>query len=168
MQQQRRRHLQRQFGPEYDRALSTHSDAHEAERELEHRAERVEQLHIRPLSSDEREHYLRLWKSTQAQFVDDPAGATHEADALVGEVMASRGYPVGDFEQRAADISVNHARVVEHYRAAHSIALRNSGGTADTEDLRQALVHYRALFEDLLEDTKSTESPRTAHMEARR
>ena len=98
----------------------------------------------------------------QARFVDDPSGATDEADQLVGEVMATRGYPVGDFEQRAADVSVHHPRVVEHYRAAHEIALSNSRGNADTEALRQALVHFRALFEDLLE----TATP--AHTEARR
>jgi len=162
MRNQRSSQLQSKFGPEYDRALETHRDQREAERELEHRAERVEHLDIRSLTSAERERYADLWRSTQARFVDDPAGATDEADQLVGEVMAARGYPVGDFEQRAADVSVKHPRVVEHYRAAHEIATRNERGDADTEELRQALMHYRALFEDLLE----VNAP--AHTEVRR
>ncbi len=172
MQQQRSKTLQNRFGPEYDRALSTHSNTSEAERELKDRTERVEQLHIRALDNDERDRYAGRWQSTQAQFVDDPTGATQDADALVGEVMATRGYPVGDFDQRAADVSVNHPRVVEHYRAAHTIALRNAGGDADTEELRQALVHYRALFEDLLGNADPTPqrapTERTEQMEARR
>jgi len=172
MQQQRSKTLQNRFGPEYDRALSTHSNTSEAERELKDRTERVEQLHIRALDNDERDRYAGRWQSTQAQFVDDPTGATQDADALVGEVMATRGYPVGDFDQRAADVSVNHPRVVEHYRAAHTIALRNAGGDADTEELRQALVHYHALFEDLLGNADPTPqrapTERTEQMEARR
>ena len=143
--------LQQRFGPEYDRALSEHRDQRKAERELEDRAERVERLNIRALSRDERERFAARWQAVQAQFVDDPTRATDEADRLVGEVMETRGYPVGDFEQRAADVSVNHPTVVEHYRAAHAIALQNSRGDADTEQLRQALVHFRALFDDLLE-----------------
>jgi hypothetical protein len=143
--------LQNRFGPEYDRALSEHHDQREAERDLEERAERVDHLNIRPLEREERDRYADRWKTVQAQFVDNPTGATEEADQLVGEVMATRGYPVGDFEQRAADVSVHHPGVMEHYRAAHAIAVRNSRGDADTEQLRQALVHYRALFEDLLE-----------------
>lgn len=154
--------LQNRFGPEYDRALSHHHDQHQAERELREREERVDHLNIRSLDPDERDGFAERWRSVQAQFVDDPAGATDEADRLVGEVMQTRGYPVGDFEQRAADVSVNHPRVVEHYRAAHEIALRNARGNADTEQLRQALVHFRALFEDLLE----VEAP--ARTEARR
>jgi hypothetical protein len=154
--------LQNRFGSEYDHALSTHHDQREAERELRQREERVDQLSIRPLELAERDRFAERWRSVQAQFVDDPAAATDEADELVGEVMATRGYPVGDFEQRAADVSVHHPRVVEHYRAAHEIALRNARGNADTEQLRQALVHFRALFEDLLE----VEAP--ARTEARR
>jgi hypothetical protein len=154
--------LQDRFGPEYDRALSQNHDQHQAERELKEREERVDRLNIRALDREERDQFAERWRSTQAQFVDDPAGATDEADRLVGEVMSARGYPVGDFEQRAADVSVKHPRVVEHYRAAHEIALRNASGNADTEQLRQALVHFRALFEDLLE----VETP--AQTEARR
>jgi len=151
MRNRRTEHLQNRFGSEYDRALASHHDQREAEQELEQRAERVEHLNIRRLSADERDRFADNWRSVQARFVDDPPGATGDADQLVGEVMAARGYPVGDFEQRAADVSVNHPRVVEHYRAAHTIALRNTHGQADTEQLRQALVHFRALFEDLLE-----------------
>jgi type II secretory pathway pseudopilin PulG len=154
--------LQDRFGPEYDRALSEHHDQHRAERELKEREERVDHLNIRSLDPEERDRFAERWRSTQAKFVDDPNGATDDADELVGEVMGTRGYPVGDFEQRAADVSVHHPRVVEHYRAAHAIAVRNSRGDADTEQLRQALVHYRALFEDLLEVDTS------AHTEARR
>jgi hypothetical protein len=151
MRNRRTEQLQSRFGPEYDRALSEHHDQRHAERELEQRAERVEHLNIRPLTTAERDRYADLWRSVQARFVDDPSGATDEADQLVGEVMATRGYPVGDFEQRAADISVHHPNVVEHYRAAHEIAVRNGRGDADTEQQRQALVHFRSLFEELLE-----------------
>jgi hypothetical protein len=159
--------LQDRFGPEYDRALEAHHDQREAERELRQREERIEHLNIRSLEREERARFADRWQSTQSRFVDDPTGATDEADELVGEVMAARGYPVGDFEQRAADVSVNHPRVVEHYRAAHAIALRNSSGDADTEQLRQALVHFRALFEELLEAaTPERETP--ARTEARR
>ena len=161
MRNRRTEHLQERFGPEYDRALAEHRDQRKAEHELEERAERVEHLNIRPLTPAEHDRYADLWTSAQARFVDDPTGATEEADQLVGEVMTTRGYPVGDFEQRAADVSVQHPRVVEHYRAAHQIAVRNARGDADTEELRQALVHYRALVEDLLE----TGTP--AHTEAR-
>lgn len=150
MRNRRTSALQDRFGPEYDRALNAHHDQREAERELEQRAERVERLQIRPLQREERDRFASRWQAVQARFVDDPTGATDEADRLVGEVMATRGYPVGDFEQRAADVSVNHPQVVQHYRAAHNIALRNAQGDADTELLRQALVHFRALFEDLL------------------
>ena len=151
MRNKRTEGLQNRFGPEYDRALSEHHDQRKAEHELEQRQERVEQLNIRALEPEERNRFADRWQQVQAQFVDDPTGATNEADELVGEVMATRGYPVGDFEQRAADVSVHHPRVVEHYRAAHTIALRNARGDADTEQLRQALVHFRNLFEDLLE-----------------
>jgi hypothetical protein len=164
--------LQNRFGPEYDRALESHHDQREAERELRQREERIEHLNIRPLEREERARFADRWQSVQSRFVDDPMGATDEADELVGEVMAARGYPVGDFEQRAADVSVNHPRVVEHYRAAHAIALRNARRDVDTEELRQALVHFRALFEDLLETaTPEREAPAretSARTEARR
>jgi len=168
MQKRRTDTLRSDFGPEYERTVHEHRDQREAERDLEQRRERVEQLHIQPLPAAERDRFAEQWHTVQAQFVDDPNGATGEADHLVGEVMQARGYPVGDFEQRAADVSVNHPRVVEHYRAAHAIAIRNRRDSADTEDLRQAMVHYRALFEDLLEVEAPTNSHTNSHREARR
>ncbi len=159
IQKRRTGELRGQFGPEYDRAVKTHDDQRSAEKVLEERKERVEHLKIRPLSPKERDQFAERWRSVQAQFVDDPSGAMKEADRLVAEVMQTRGYPVGDFEQRAADVSVDHPQVVDNYRAAHGIALRNERDEAETEDLRKALVHYRALFDELLavEETKRTE-----------
>jgi hypothetical protein len=154
--------LREHFGPEYDRAVDEQGDRREAEHRLEERKERVETLHIRPLEPAERDRFAERWRSAQAQFVDEPTGAVQKADDLIGEVMQTRGYPVGDFERRAEDISVEHPRVVEHYRIAHAIAARSDRGEADTEALREAMVHYRALFEDLLETTP------TERTEARR
>jgi len=151
VQKRRTEQLREQFGSEYDRTVQTHEDRRSAEKALEERRDRVERLNIRPLSATERTGFAERWQSAQAQFVDDPNGAIKEADRLVGEVMQTRGYPVGDFEQRAADVSVDHPDVVENYRAAHALALRNERDEADTEMLRTAMVHYRALFEDLLE-----------------
>src|SRR5918911_5457325 len=151
MQKRRTDELRRRYGPEHDRLVRESGDRRRAEATLEQREKRVEQLAIRPLPPDERARFAEAWRSDQARFVDDPSRAVAEADRLVAEVMMARGYPVGDFEQRAADISVDHPRVVENYRAAHAIAQRNEADSAGTEDLRQAMVHYRALFEDLLE-----------------
>jgi hypothetical protein len=152
--QKRRTHqLKDRFGPEYDRTVRETDNRGRAESELQQREQRVEQLNIRPLAASERDLFAERWRSAQAQFVDDPGGAIKEADRLVSEAMQARGYPVGDFEQRAADISVDHPQVVANHRAAHEIALRNERGEADTEALRKAMVHYRALFEDLLETT---------------
>jgi len=151
MQKRRTEDLRQRFGPEYDHTVSELGDQHQAEAELQARQKRVERLHIQPLVPAERERFVSAWRATQAQFVDEPTAAITEADRLVAEVMRARGYPVGDFEQRAADISVDHPSVLEHYRAAHTIALANDRGETNTEDLRQAMVHYRALFEDLLE-----------------
>jgi hypothetical protein len=145
------RSLRERFGPEYDRELNERGRRH-AEKELDRRTRRVAELPIQSLPEGERERYAELWRADQARFVDDPRGAVHEADRLVEEVMRRRGYPIGDFEQRAADISVDHPVVVENYRAAHSIATRLERGQAATEELRQAMVHYRTLFEDLLEE----------------
>src|SRR5215211_4911952 len=133
LQKRRTEELRGQFGPEYDRAVEGHADRRSAEEELKERRDRVEHLNIRPLSAKERDQFAENWRSTQAKFVDDPGGATKEADHLVREVMQTRGYPVGDFEQRAADISVDHPQVVEHYRAAHKVALRHEEGQAETE-----------------------------------
>jgi len=151
MQRRRTEELRQRFGPEYDHTVSQLGDQHQAEAELQARQKRVERLNIQPLVPAERDRFVAAWRSTQARFVDEPTAAITEADRLVAEVMRARGYPVGDFEQRAADISVDHPDMLENYRAAHTIALANDRGQASTEDLRQAMVHYRALFEDLLE-----------------
>lgn len=151
----RSQRLRQRFGPEYERTVSTtEGNVRKAEAELEARAKRVAKLQIRPLTSTDAERFDAAWRGVQARFVDDPRGAVTEADRLVGEVMAARGYPVGDFEQRVADVSVDHADVVMNYRAAREIALQHAEGKATTEDLRQAMVHYRALFRDLLETVK--------------
>jgi hypothetical protein len=151
----RKRHTQRlreRFGPEYDRTVDAIGNQRKAEHELISRAKRVEKLEIHPLTAEQKGRYTDGWKSTQARFVDEPSQAVNEADDLVKEVMAARGYPVGDFEQRAADISVHHPRVVGNYRIARDIAIKNRKGESTTEDLRQALVAYRELFVDLLEE----------------
>ena len=147
--------LEAKYGPEY-RRLVHGTSAREAAREFGRREKRLDLLNIRPLTDPERGTFAADWQRTQARFVDDPAGAVIEADRLVGSLMTTRGYPVADFEQRAADISVDHPLVVEHYRAAHDIALRHEQRHASTEDLRQALVHYRALFSELLEERVPT------------
>lgn len=148
--------LRLRFGPEYDRTLHLESDQRRAERDLERREKRVERLHIEALSLRDRERFLAAWRTDQARFVDDPAGAVAEADRLVQEVMRARRYPVVDFDQLAEDISVDHPHVVMNYRAAHEIAMRHRSGEATTEDLRKALVYYRGLFDELLETQEVT------------
>jgi hypothetical protein len=149
-QRRRTQQLQERFGPEYTRVVSREQDRGRAEQELEARQQRVQQLNIRPLAQGEQRRFAEAWHSTQAQFVDDPGGAVSEADRLVGEVLQARGYPVGAFEQRAADISVDHPQVVSHYRTAHTLAGKQARGEASTDDQRQAMLQYRALFEELL------------------
>src|SRR6185295_3989378 len=149
--QMRSRRLQEQFGPEYDRAVRHSKDRSLAEAELQNREERVKKYKIVPLSDHDRTHYQHAWDRVQNQFVDDPRGATIQADDLIFEVMERRGYPVNGFAQAAADLSVDYPTVVENYRAATAIAQRNRQGDAGTEDLRQALVYYRALFHELLQ-----------------
>jgi FtsZ-interacting cell division protein ZipA len=146
----RSEHLRDRFGPEYDRAVDANGARSKAEAELAEREKRVEKLDIRPLEPAERREFIQRWTDVQARFVDDPPRAVAFADALLGDVMKARGYPVTDFEQRAGDISVDHPTVVEHYRTAHDIAVRHERGDASTEDLRQAMIHYRALFDDLV------------------
>ena len=148
---QRSKHLRSKFGPEYQRAVTEYGDRAKAERDLQRREERVEKLSIRPLSPATRDRYLQAWREDQAHFVDDPKGALVTADHLVAEVMNQRGYPVADFERRVEDISVDHPHLVQNYRAAREIAVLQQRGAASTEDLRRALVHYRALFDELLE-----------------
>ncbi len=151
MQKKRTERLRSKFGPEYDRVVESEGDRRRAEKDLEGREKRVEELNIVSLSRDDRERFAQEWQQQQARFVDDPQAAVANADRLVIEVMRARGYPMGDFEQRAADISVDHAKAIENYRIAHEIAIRDRRGEASTEDLRNALLHYRMLFEDLLE-----------------
>ena len=150
--QRRSRKLQDTFGPEYDRTVEEAGDRRAAETELQERTERRAGFDIVPLEPEARTRYIEAWRNTQAQFVDEPVEATREADRLITSVMRDRGYPVDDFEQRAADNSVDHPQVVDDYRAAHAIAAANDRSEASTEDLRQALVYYRSLFEELLED----------------
>ena len=156
--QRRTRELRDRFGPEYDRAVDQYGSADRANEALAARADRVEHLQIRPLAADQSARYAESWRAVQARFVDDPERSIDEADALVADVMQTRGYPMGDFEQRAADISVDHPRVVEHYRAAHTIAQRTAQGDASTEDMRQAMVHFRTLFDELIDTPEHVEA----------
>ncbi len=144
--------LQQQFGPEYDRAVEEHGSAARAERALASRARRVEHFHFHELSAADRARFAASWTRVQAQFVDDPAVAVSSASELIKEVMRARGYPTEDFEQRVADLSVEHPAVVQHYRAAHALSASTHAGQINTEDLRQAIVHYRFLFADLLQE----------------
>jgi hypothetical protein len=143
--------LQEQFGPEYDRAVGTAESKREAEAELHAREERRRELEIRPLPSAARYRHLEAWQGVQSQFVDDPSAAVARADELIQSVMSERGYPVEDFEQRAADVSVDHPQVVENYREGHRLAQSSANGSGSTEDLRQAMRRYRALFDELVE-----------------
>ena len=147
--------LKQRFGPEYDRVLREEGDPRKAEGVLEFRQKRREKFKVRPLSASDRANFETRWREVQARFVDDPAGAVTVAESLVTDVMQSRGYPIGEFEQRAADLSVDYPVIVDNYRAAHAIAVRHGTGQASTEDLRQAMVHYRALFQELLEERHS-------------
>jgi hypothetical protein len=151
LQKKRTEGLRSKFGPEYDKTLTTHGDRAHAEAELDKRAKRVEKFEIHPLTREEQTHFAEDWLHEQALFVDDPRAAVKNADALVQEVMKRRGYPVGDFNQNAADLSVDHPLVVENYRIAHDIALLDERGRASTEDLRKAMQSYHVLFDDLLE-----------------
>ena len=149
--ERRSRKLKREFGPEYGRVVAERGDQRAAERELADRRQRVGTFELRPLEPAVRERYLEQWAAAQRHFVDEPVGAVGQAHELVQQVMHDRGYPVDeDFDQRAADISVEHPAVVENYRAAHGISVRARDGQASTEQLRQAMVHFRVLFDDLL------------------
>jgi len=143
--------LEQRFGPEYGRAVNELGSRTKAESELKTREKRVEHLNIVPLMPVEAARFSQAWKELQGSFVDDPKGVVAQADRLVRELLLKRGYPMGDFERRAADISVDHPGVVNNYRAAQVIAARDQRGEADTEELRKAVVHYRALFDELLE-----------------
>ena len=149
---QRTKRYQNKFGPEYDRTVENAGNEKKAQAELAERQKHVESLNVRPLSVGERERYLAEWKAVQAKFVDQPGQATVEADHLIMEVMKVRSYPVSDFEQRAADLSVNYPELVSNYRAARAIALKNEQHSANTEELRQAFIYYRSLFDELLKE----------------
>ena len=150
----RSQRLREQFGPEYDRVVHREGDATKAERVLAFRQQRREKFKVRNLSPTDRSSFRYRWNEVQSRFVDDPKGAVTLAESLVTDLMQARGYPIADFEQQAADISVDHPVVVQNYRAAHDIALRHGRGQASTEDLRNAMVHYRALFQELLDDNQ--------------
>jgi hypothetical protein len=152
-ERRRRAHLQTQFGPEYERTVHDVGNARRAEAALAEREKRVSSYHIRELTKEEGDRFTQAWRSVQAKFVDDPAAAVTEADMLVNEVMSTRGYPMTDFDRRAEDLTVDHPKVVQNYRLARDIAVRHSRSEASTEDLRQAVVHYRALFADLLDES---------------
>lgn len=143
--------LRQHFGPEYERELKRTGDASKAERALEERAQRVKKFEIRALPAAERQRYAEEWQQVQRRFVDDPRGAVGEAHTLVQRVMQSRGYPMGEFDRQAEDLSVHYPNVISNYRQAHEISLRHGKGQASTEDMRQAMVHYRSLFDELLE-----------------
>jgi hypothetical protein len=151
-QRSRTRRLQQRFGPEYERAIEEREDKRQAEAELTARERRRSELDIRPLDPSDRERYSEEWRRVQAEFVDHPVEAVREADRLVGDVMRERGYPMEDFDQRAADVSVDHPHLVNNYRTAHNISLASDRSEASTEDLRKAMVHFRSLFAELLEE----------------
>jgi hypothetical protein len=152
-QKKRTHQLRSKFGGEYDKVISNHRGRAQAESELQKRAERVATFNIHPLRAEECSRYTEDWRREQSLFVDDPQAAVNHADTLVQHVMQHRGYPVGNFDQTATDLSVDHPRVVENYRIAHEITIREGRDRGSTEDLRKAMVSYRALFEDLLDQT---------------
>ncbi|HJX07535.1 MAG TPA: hypothetical protein VJ736_05630 [Actinomycetota bacterium] len=150
--------LRERFGPEYDRTMTSDGDRREAESDLRERMERHEALNIRPLDPDAADRYRREWRDVQARFVDAPDESLSRADGLITEVMQRRGYPMTDFEQRSADLSVEHGDTVQDYRAAHAISMATSRGQASTEDQRQAMVHYRSLFDEMIgADTEASD-----------
>ena len=165
LQRRRSQDLRSRYGAEYIAAVDETGDRRKAEHELREREKRVKEFDLRPLSPREASDFSDRWRRVQAQFVDDPGAAVSRADELLGEVMQARGYPESEFDQRAADLSVHHPKLVSDYRVAHDVALRHAQGKAGTEDLRKAMIHYRALFEDLLadapQDRRATTEPRT-------
>jgi hypothetical protein len=165
--------LQSRFGPEYERTLEELGDKRHAEAELRQRTKRVQGFDIHPLPAEDRDRYVEAWRKVQAQFVDGPKDAVGHADDLLGQVMSARGYPVSDFDQRAADLSVDHPVVVQTYRAAHDTAVRHARGEASTEELRQAMIQYRTLFDELVgqpspvaEPSPAAETAAAAHEDA--
>ncbi|MGW0122391.1 hypothetical protein [Streptomyces sp. NPDC003327] len=161
LQRRRRRRLQENFGPEYDRAVDETGSRRAAEQELDAREKRHDSLDIRPLPPELKDRYAREWQGVQEQFVDRPESSVHDADRLVTALMRERGYPTDDFEQRARDLSVEHGRTLEHYRAAHEIDRLSADHRATTEQLRGAMIHYRVLFDELLADGNRSGSGRS-------
>ena len=147
----RSRKLREEFGPEYEHTIQQYGDRARAEADLKMRKKRVSSLRLRSLAEDERARYLRDWQRIQARFVDEPSASILEADLLVADVMRARGYPVGDFDTQAGDLSVSYPALAENYRSAHAVFLRNERGHANTEELRQAVVFYRGVFSEILE-----------------
>lgn len=162
VQNRRRANLRAKFGPEYSRTVEEVGSSRKAEAELHEREKRVAAFSLHPLSPQQVDMFTDAWLKVQTQFVDDPQGAVSRADVLLTEVMEVRGYPIVDFERRSADLSVDHPHVVQNYRAAHDIAIRHARGEADTEDLRQAMIHYRGLFEELVNEPGEPDG--AAHM----
>jgi hypothetical protein len=152
-------HLQERFGPEYDRAVEDADSRRSAERELTEREEQHDELALQPLSGDARERYAAHWRDVQSRFVDNPGASVREAEQLLEDVLADRGYPDADFDQRAAIVSVGHPERVEGYRSAHASYVRELSGEATTEELRRALVDYRELLDELLEESASPVRP---------
>jgi|SRR5579872_1410319 len=152
------RRLKSRFGPEYTRAVDESGGAREAEAQLQARAARVRKYHLQPLAAEDKTRFGAAWRDIQSRFVDDPRDATASADDLLGQVMSARGYPDGDFDQRLEDLSVDHAQTVQNYRAAHEVVLRHSRGEASTEDLRKAMIDYRALVDDLVGEPAALEA----------
>ena len=161
MRRRRTEELQSRFGPEYERALKETGDKSKAETELQRREKRVEKLSIRPVDPAQRERFSAEWQRVQAEFVDNPEYSVRDADILLQEVMRTRGYPVENFDQVAADVSVDHPTVVQHFRTAHDIARRHSKGEGNTEDLRNAMINYRALFDELVAVPPTTDKENT-------
>jgi hypothetical protein len=154
LQKRRTTRLRREFGEaEYDLAVMERGNRRQAEATLSERSKRVHALRVHALTPSDRARFAASWEQVQAHFVDRPAGAIAEADQLLGDLLAARGYPAGDYEQRAADISVHHPTITQHYREAHAIALNHVNGKATTEDLRRAMIHYRTLFDELMRDS---------------
>jgi hypothetical protein len=166
-QQRRSKRLRDRYGAEYRAAVDETGDKRKAETELRRREKRVDAFELRPLSAAEATRFSDNWRAIQAEFVDDPGRAIGDADALLGEAMKARGYPVADFEQRADDLSVSHPQLVSNYRIAHDVADRHAAGQAGTEDLRRALIHYRALFDEVVHPgvERLPDEPRTFSQE---
>ena len=167
MRNRRTDHLRERFGDEYDRTLEAEGKRAKAEAALEERKERVEKLEIRPLTPEERADAGREWREVKAVFVDSPVEAVHHADRLLAAIMKARGYPMADFDRRYEDLTVDHGEVARHYREGHEITMRHEKGQASTEDLRQAMIHFEALFDDLVNEVAPDDEARPVRSRAR-